>query len=52
MLALRNEILELVYIRLLAEIELAAGCVADSTHGLTKPEHWFEKVMTLPSQTE
>lgn len=32
--------------------ELAPGCGADSTLGLTKPERWFEKVITSPSQTE
>lgn len=50
-LALRNEIVELVYIIvMLAEVEVALGCGAVSNHGLMKPRYWFEKIMTLPSQ--
>lgn len=46
MLALRNEILELVYIRRLAETDPAPDCGAASTHGLTKPECWFGHDLT------
>lgn len=36
---------------MLTEVELAPDCGADNNQELTKPRHWFEKVMISPSQT-